>query len=79
MRAGRQVALGIVAVLVAANPLLAHHEWPVDLTKRVTVQGTVTAFRWANPHVMVALDVQARGTIEKWTVGGSTPQFMTTE
>jgi len=27
---------------------------------------------------MIALDVQADGTIEKWTVGGSSPQFMTT-
>jgi hypothetical protein len=53
------------------------HEWPVDRTKQITIQGTVTAFTWANPHVMIALDVQANGTIEKWKVGGSSPAFMT--
>ena len=68
--------VGPIAALMAASPLLAHHEWPVDRTNRVTVQGTVTAFTWANPHVMIALDVQANGTIEKWTVGGSSPRFM---
>jgi hypothetical protein len=78
MRARRKLASGVIGALVTASPLLAHHEWQVDRTKRVTVQGTVTAFTWANPHVMIALDVQANGTIEKWTVGGSSPQFMTT-
>jgi hypothetical protein len=77
MRARRTLALGAIGAMVAASPLLAHHEWPIDRTKRVTVQGTVTAFTWANPHVMIALDVQANGTLEKWTVGGSSPRFMT--
>ena len=71
MRTRRKVALSVMATLVAASPLLAHHEWPVDQTKQVTVQGTVTAFTWANPHVMIALDVQVNGRIEKWNVGGS--------
>lgn len=70
--------LGVAAWLAAASPLLAHHDWPVDQTKRITLQGTVTAFTWANPHVMIALDVEAGGTVEKWTIGGSSPQFMTT-
>jgi uncharacterized protein DUF6152 len=72
------LATAVIWALVAANPLLAHHEWPVDQTRQVTILGTVTAFTWANPHVMIALDVPANGTIEKWTVGGSSPQFMTT-
>ena len=76
MRTLRKLSLGVIGSLVAASPLLAHHEWPVDRTKQVTVQGTVTAFTWANPHVMIALDVQANGTIEKWKVGGSSPKFM---
>jgi hypothetical protein len=75
----RRITLLVFAVAAtAAGPALAHHEWPVDLTKRITVQGTVTSFSWANPHVMIALDVQANGTIETWKVGGSSPQFMTT-
>jgi hypothetical protein len=78
MRTLQRLVLGVTGLLVAASPLLAHHEWPVDQTRRIRVHGTVTAFTWANPHVMIALDVAANGTTEKWTVGGSSPQFMTT-
>ena len=78
MRTLRKFALGVLGTLVAGSSLLAHHEWPVDQTKQITITGTVTAFTWANPHVMIAVDVEANGTIEKWKVGGSSPQFMTT-
>ena len=64
-------AWGVIVALVAASPLLAHHDWPVDRTRQITVTGTVTAFIWADPHVTIALDVQANGTIEKWKLGGS--------
>lgn len=77
-RTPRTLALGVIGALLAASPLFAHHDWLVDQTKQVTIQGTVTAFTWANPHVMVALDVQADGTIDKWKIGGSSPPFMTT-
>jgi hypothetical protein len=65
------VALGVVAIVVAASPLLAHHAWPVDNSRAMTISGTVTGYEWANPHVMIALDVKAEnGTVEKWNVGG---------
>jgi hypothetical protein len=63
-------ALGIIAV-AAASPLLAHHSWPVDTSKAVTVSGTVTSYEWGNPHVMMGLDVKTGdGSTEKWNVGG---------
>jgi hypothetical protein len=56
---------------VAASPLLAHHSWPVDTSRAVTVSGTVTSYEWGNPHVMMGLDVKAEnGKVEKWNVGG---------
>ena len=66
------MALGAVAILLAAaSPLFAHHSWPVDISREVTVKGTVTGYNWGNPHVMIGLDVQdANGRIEKWDVGG---------
>lgn len=66
-------ALAVVAlVLVAAvTPLSAHHAWPVNGSKLVTVKGTVTEVMWANPHPMMTLQVQrADGQTEKWSVGG---------
>ena len=65
------LALGVVGVLAAATPLLAHHSWPVDFSKEVTVKGEVTEFSWGNPHVMIGLEVRTEdGKLEKWSVGG---------
>jgi hypothetical protein len=52
-------------------PLAAHHSWPITYDRLVTVKGTVTEFKWANPHPMMTLEVQANdGRMEKWLVGG---------
>jgi hypothetical protein len=62
------LAAGIVA---AATPLAAHHSWPVDTNREITVKGTVTGYNWTNPHVMIGLNVEgANGKMEKWDVGG---------
>ena len=67
----RSLLLGAIAILAAASPLLAHHAWPVDRTKEITVKGTVTAYTWSDPHVMISLDVvNPKGVVEKWNVGG---------
>ena len=64
------LALGF-AIVAAAAPLLAHHSWPVDTGREVTVKGTVTGYSWTNPHVMIGLNVEAaNGKMEKWDVGG---------
>ncbi len=68
----RQIlALGTVGLLAAASPSFAHHSWPVDTSRAVTVSGTVTGYDWSNPHVMIGLDVKGgTGAAEKWSVGG---------
>jgi hypothetical protein len=69
-------ALAVGGVLAAASSS-AHHAWPVDRAKEVTVKGTVTAFNWSNPHVMIDLEVKTdAGKIEKWNIGGPSPDRM---
>ena len=61
----------ILALVAVAVPLSAHHSWPVDMSKLVTVKGSVTEFTWENPHPMMTLEVRATdGKTEKWLVGG---------
>ena len=61
----------VIAVLAAALPISAHHSWPVDMSKLVTVKGTVTEVMWENPHPMFTLEVRTSDAkTEKWTVGG---------
>jgi hypothetical protein len=60
-----------LALIPAAMPLWAHHSWPVNQQRLVTVKGTVVDFQWGNPHPMITLAVQAaNGDMEKWQVGG---------
>ena len=64
------VALALVLVL-GAIPLSAHHSWPVNMDRLVTVKGTVMEFAWENPHPMITLEVRTDdGKVEKWLVGG---------
>ena len=71
MKAPIAQALVVLALVSASVPLAAHHIWPVSRTQLITVKGTVTAFTWANPHPMIALEVKTdSGAIEKWQVGG---------
>ena len=66
------VPLSVVLALVSgAIPLSAHHSWPVNLSRLVTVKGTVMEFAWENPHPMITLEVRTDdGQMEKWLVGG---------
>jgi hypothetical protein len=64
-------ALFVAALISTAVPSWAHHSWPVNMNRLVTVKGTVIDIAWANPHPMMTLEVQANdGKAEKWLVGG---------
>src|SRR5947207_686197 len=61
----------IAALVYGTVPALAHHSWPVNMEKLVTVKGTVKAFAWENPHPMITLEVRTDdGKAETWMVGG---------
>ena len=64
------VTVIMLAIVAVASPL-AHHSWPVDTSRAVTLSGTVTGYEWGNPHVTIGLEVKTEsGTVEKWSVGG---------
>jgi len=58
-----------VGVLMVAAPLSAHHGTAVyDTKKPVTVTGTVTEYRFVNPHVILVWDAKdAKGNIQQWS------------
>ena len=71
MKALSVPAFVILALVSAVVPLSAHHSWPVNMDRLVTVKGTVMEFTWSNPHPMMTLEVQTSdGQKEKWQVGG---------
>lgn len=47
----------LAAVLVLASPVCAHHsDAGIDMDSVVTLQGTVTAFNWQNPHIYFTVE-----------------------
>lgn len=64
---------GLAALILssAGGTLWAHHAWPVNNQRLVTVRGTVVDFTWSNPHPMITLEVKNdEGQMEKWSIGG---------
>jgi Family of unknown function (DUF6152) len=57
-------------LLLASDAAFAHHSPAVfDRTRKVSVTGVVTEFRWENPHSWMHLDVtNDDGKVEKWSV-----------
>jgi len=68
--------LGVaVGVLMLSGPMLAHHSQSIfDLQNLTNLTGTVTAFEWSNPHVVIYLDVKDdKGGVEKWSISSTAP------
>src|SRR5687767_11711290 len=61
---------GGVGVLLAAIPLLAHHNvtGKFDPARPRTLNGVVTRLDWANPHVHILMDVIEGNNVTNWAV-----------
>lgn len=71
MRTGFAVIVG----LLAATSALAHHSNSAfDPEKVVVLKGTVTEWRWTNPHVWIFLSVDdGNGGKTVWEIEGRPP------
>lgn len=66
-------------VLLTAMPLFAHHGGSslYDMSKKVTVNGTVTEFLWTNPHVEITVDAKdEKGTLRHWLLEENSPPVL---
>jgi len=48
--------IAVLVLVSAVIPLSAHHSWPVNNDRLVTVKGKVIEFMWANPHPMITIE-----------------------
>jgi len=64
------IVILIALALGSSEPLDAHHSHSMfDMTREVTVTGTVTIFSYRNPHVFLHLDVKdEKGQVVSWAV-----------
>ena len=75
------LAFAASAHVLAARPAVAHHSFPAefDITKPVTLAGTVTKLEWTNPHAYVYVDVQdaQTGAVTNWAIEMGSPNGLT--
>ena len=68
-----------VGLLPVSGPVFAHHGVAnlYDMSKAVTLKGTITKFVWTNPHNQIFFDVtDEKGTVAHWVVATEPPQVM---
>lgn len=63
-------------LLMASGTLFAHHGGAqYDAKHAVTVTGTVTEYRFTNPHVQIHFDAKDEsGNVDKWVAETASPQ-----
>jgi hypothetical protein len=69
---------GAVALTLAAGGAQAHHSFAMfDLSKQVTVSGTVRQFQWTNPHAYIQLIAKdAQGRDVEWSMEMGAPMYL---
>jgi hypothetical protein len=72
------ILLTIALVGMFSNVAAAHHGVAgYDMTKTVTLHGTVAKFDWSNPHVVVYVDAKNDGgELQHWTIEFAAPIHM---
>jgi hypothetical protein len=68
MRMSSLILMAAACGAVISSQASAHHgDAGYDITKLVTVKGTVTEFHFQNPHIEIFIDVKKEDrSIEKW-------------
>ena len=68
----------VVALLGVSGSTFAHHGTAnYDMTKLVTLKGTVTDFQFVNPHVLILVDVKNdKGVVEHWQAEATSPNHL---
>jgi Family of unknown function (DUF6152) len=71
------MALGLT-LAAASSASSAHHSTAMfDMSRTVTVQGTVEAFEWTNPHTWIWVNVpSSSGGVDRYGIEGMSPNFL---
>jgi hypothetical protein len=68
----------LACILTVAIPAVAHHSFAMfDMSKKVTLTGTVTTFEWTNPHAYIEIDVpDETGAVKHWSIELGSPSIL---
>ncbi len=71
-----KILCAVAALLFITMRISAHHAFAAeyDASKRVTVAGTVTGFKWTNPHAWLYVDGRDEsGKVARWSFEMGSP------
>lgn len=55
-------------------PAVAHHSYAMfDMTREISLEGTVRNFQWTNPHIWIDIVVMDKGQPVNWSIEGKGP------
>jgi hypothetical protein len=68
----------VAGVFLVTSPVSAHHSFTMfDMTQKITLTGTVTAFEWTNPHSYIEIDVpDEKGVVKHWSIEMGSPSIL---
>ena len=72
------ILAAVVSLVMISDPVMAHHGVAgYDMTKTITLHGSVSKFDWSNPHVVVYVDGKNEGgEMQHWTIEFASPVHM---
>jgi hypothetical protein len=76
------IAAALAITLLGALPSAAHHSTAAfDNARVVKLEGTITVFRWINPHASIKIDAKSEGDDPDglWTVEMTAPNVLINE
>lgn len=80
MRTKLAIGMSCLALLAAVPAAMAHHAFAseFDVTKPVTLKGTMSKWDMVNPHSWFHLDVKdaATGKVTEWMIEGGSPNTL---
>jgi Family of unknown function (DUF6152) len=79
MKHWRMAILAVLAGFLSVSPTVSAHHGasPYDTTKLTTLKGTVTEFKFINPHVEISVAVKdGQGKVETWIGEANSPNVL---
>jgi hypothetical protein len=74
----KTLSIAVLASFLCVAPALAHHSFDMfDLTKSMTITGTIKDFQWTNPHTWTWVEVpNDKGGVDTWGIEGMSPNYL---